>query len=119
MLKIVRKEEDKALFLAFTREGKHMMNGIGGGSPFGGQTFGAQVVTATLDSMNGASSGQIAPTDKQSFGAAVVSKTLDYANSNQFQHRNTFGSANADYDFQKSVLSAAYNPVGSVLDTLG
>lgn len=96
-----------------------MMNGIGGGSPFGGQTFGAQVVSATLDTMNGVSSNQLAPTDKQSFGAAVVSKTLDYGNSNQFRHGNSFGSADADYDFQKSVLGGAYSAVGSVLDTLG
>lgn len=50
---------------------------------------------------------------KQEFGAQVVSKTLDYMNSNQ----SSFGS-NADYDFQTSVLGAAYNGSGTMLDMM-
>lgn len=46
--------------------------------------------------------------DSQTFGAQVVTKTLDYMNSD-----TQFGSSqNADYDFQKSVLSAAYTGKG-------
>ncbi len=41
--------------------------------------------------------------DKQVFGAQVVAKTLDYMNQNQ----SMSGGANADYDFQTKVLSAA------------
>ncbi|NDV25125.1 hypothetical protein [Desulfovibrio sp. JC010] len=50
--------------------------------------------------------------DKQLFGAQVVTKTLDYMNSDQFS-----GSTNSDYDFQKSVLSAAYSGVGTIANT--
>ena len=46
--------------------------------------------------------------DSQTFGAQVVTKTLDTMNSG-----NSFGSSSgSDYDFQKSVLSAAYGGKG-------
>lgn len=81
---------------------------------FGGQTFGAAVVSATLDTMNGVSQASAAPFDKQTFGAAVVDKTLDYMNSG-----NSGGGMDAaSYDFQTSVLGAAYSPVGNVLDSI-
>ncbi len=53
-----------------------------------------------------------AVSDKQLFGAQVVTKTLDYMNSDQFS-----SSTNSDYDFQKSVLSAAYSGVGTIANT--
>lgn len=54
-----------------------------------------------------------AVSDKQLFGAQVVSKTLDYMNSDQYS-----SSTNNDYDFQKSVLSAAYSGVGTIANTI-
>ncbi|WP_432737725.1 hypothetical protein [Maridesulfovibrio sp. FT414] len=48
-------------------------------------------------------------TEKQLFGAQVVTKTLDYMNSQQ-----SGSSTNSDYDFQKSVLGAAYSGVGAI-----
>ncbi|CCO22109.1 hypothetical protein [Maridesulfovibrio hydrothermalis] len=51
-------------------------------------------------------------TDKQLFGAQVVTKTLDYMNSDQ-----SGSSTNADYDFQKSVLSAHYMGKGTLANT--
>lgn len=53
--------------------------------------------------------------DSQTFGAQVVTKTLDYMNSG-----DSFGgnSASADYDFQTSVLSAAYGGSGGLFDVI-
>lgn len=86
-----------------------MSSGMGGITDR--QTFGAAVVSKTLDYMNGASSGP-APFDKQTFGAAVVSKTLDYMNSSSFGgHKN-----GSDYDFQTSVLGAVYAGRGTIMD---
>lgn len=76
------------------------------------QTFGAQVVSKTLDTLNGASSGEYAPVDKQTFGAQVVSKTLDYMNAGS---QNT---TNADYDFQTKVLGAYTAGQGALLDLI-
>ncbi len=76
------------------------------------QTFGAQVVAKTLDTMNNAGSS-MAPTDKQSFGAAVVSKTMDYMNSGK-------GSGMSDmsqtYDLSKNVLGAYATGRGALAD---
>lgn len=88
------------------------------------QTFGAAVVSRTLDTMNGvaSSSMQAAPWDKQTFGAAVVSKTLDYMNSPGFGGTGGSGSTgwsgsmSNDYEFQKSVLGAAYSGKGALFD---
>lgn len=78
------------------------------------QTFGAQVVSETLDTLNNASSQSLAPVDKQTFGAQVVSKTLDYMNSG-----NNYGPNNSqDYNFQKSVLDAAYSGKGTIIDNM-
>lgn len=73
-----------------------------GGVGMDSQTFGAQTVSKTLDTMNNSSGTTAAPTDQQTFGAAVVSKTLDYMNANP-----AGSGANADYEFQKDVLGAA------------
>lgn len=53
-------------------------------------------------------SGLASAMEQQTFGAQVVTKTLDYMNQN---HGSSSGH-NADYDFQKSVLGAAYSPKG-------
>lgn len=66
------------------------------------QTFGAAVVSKTLDYMNQQGmSSQAMPVDKQTFGAALVTKTMDYMNSPMFGS----STGNADYDFQTTVLS--------------
>lgn len=82
--------------------------------PIDQQTFGAAVVTKTLDYMNNARSTP-APVDGRSFGAAVVSKTLDYMNSPQPSGPNNA----ADYDFQKSVLSGAMAMKGGIVNDMG
>jgi hypothetical protein len=88
--------------------------GSGGTASFDRQTFGAQVVSKTLDTLNNASGQSVAPVDKETFGAQVVSKTLDYMNSG-----NNYGPNNAsDYGFQKSVLDAAYSGKGTMLDQM-
>ncbi|NCD26303.1 MAG: hypothetical protein EOL86_12035 [Deltaproteobacteria bacterium] len=51
--------------------------------------------------------------DRRTFGAAVVSTTLDYMNRNENQNR-----MNNSYDFQKSVLGAAYTGKGTLADTI-
>lgn len=96
------------------------------GSPgvWDSQTFGAAVVSKTLDTMNGVASSplQAAPWDKQTFGAAVVGKTLDYMNAPGLGgtggtgSKGWSGSMSADYDFQKSVLGAAYSGAGALVD---
>ncbi len=51
---------------------------------------------------------------KASFGAQLVTKTIDYMNTN-----NKFGgSTDADYDFQKTVLSGAYMGESSIIDKM-
>ncbi len=70
------------------------------------QTFGAAVVTKTLDYMNNASGNSYAPVDKQTFGAAVVSKTLDYMNSGSSGGQSDMAQT---YDFSSKVLGAVYN----------
>lgn len=76
------------------------------------QAFGAAVVTATLDAMNGVNTAQsMAPVDKQSFGAAVVKTTLDYMNSGSLG-----GGKNSDYDFQTKVLEGGLAAKGLVVD---
>ncbi|THB70848.1 MAG: hypothetical protein D6E12_02050 [Desulfovibrio sp.] len=76
-------------------------------APLGGvldqQTFGAQVVTKTMDYMNQQpSGGSLAPVDQETAGASLVTKTLDYMNSPSLG----MGSVNTDYGFQTTVLSA-------------
>lgn len=54
--------------------------------------------------------GSAAPYDRETFGAQVVAKTIDYMNT------TPNGSLDSDYDFQKSVLSAAFTPSGDIID---
>jgi hypothetical protein len=55
--------------------------------------------------------GSSQASDRQIFGAQVVSKTLDYMNQNQH-------GTNKDYDFQTSVLGAAYTGKGTLMDDM-
>lgn len=57
-----------------------------------------------MDEMTASVASLAIASDRQVFGAQVVAKTLDYMNQN---HGSSSGQ-NADYDFQKSVLGAAY-----------
>lgn len=77
------------------------------------QTFGAQVVSKTLDTMNNVGTAA-APTDKQSFGAAVVSKTMDYMNSGP--DSSGMGEMSQTYDFAKNVLGAYAGGRGALAD---
>ena len=77
------------------------------------QTFGAAVVTKTLDYMNNSASSAIQPFDKQTFGAYVVTKTLDYMHSGPSQHQNQ-----NSYSFQKDVLGSHYSGVGTFVNLL-
>jgi hypothetical protein len=77
------------------------------------QTFGAQVVTKTLDTMNNAGPS-MAPTDKQSFGAAVVSKTMDYMNSEP--GKSSMSDMSQTYGFAKDVLGAYATGRGALAD---
>lgn len=63
-----------------------------------------------VSGINAAATAVDKATEKQLFGAQVVTKTLDYMNSDQFGSSST----NSDYDFQKSVLGAAYSGVGAI-----
>jgi len=87
----------------------------GTSSPTDKQSFGAQVVSSTLDTMNGqggAGTEATSITDKASFGAAVVTKTLDYMNSG-----SSHGSELAqNYDFSKNILSSYTANTGGVTD---
>ncbi|NJB69396.1 hypothetical protein GGQ74_003098 [Desulfobaculum xiamenense] len=91
--------------------------GSASASPFVSKnTFGAAVVTKTIDTMNQsgtASANALAPTDKTTFGAQVVSKTLDYMNQGALG-----GKSDHSYDFQKSVLGAAYSGKGSLFSKI-
>lgn len=90
------------------------IGGLGAAASMDSKTFGAAVVSETLDIMNGASgrSGP-APVDRESAEASLVSKTFDYMNS---------GSSGSDagmsqsYDFQTSVLGA-YG-MGALVNTI-
>lgn len=76
------------------------------------QTFGAQVVTKTLDYMNN-SQPSVAPMDSQTFGASVVNKTLDYMNNGGFGAAD--GGMSQTYDFSKDVLGT-YTGKGAIAD---
>lgn len=90
------------------------IDSIGGlSTAYDKSTFGAQVVSSTLDAMNGQNSGNsFAITDKESFGAAVVSKTLDYMNSGS----NSSSDMAQTYDFNKTVLGGHAASLGAVTD---
>ncbi len=76
------------------------------------QSISSQVVSSTLDTMNGQGSGSAPITDKASFGAAVVSKTLDYMNSGSLPQSDMEQS----YSFNKDVLGAYASGIGSLAD---
>jgi hypothetical protein len=91
------------------------IGGLGGSSPFDQETFGAAVVSKTLDYMNNSGNGSsFAPVDKASAEGALVSKTLDYMNSGASAGDKT-GMAQS-YDFQTSVLGAYAK--GSLINTI-
>ena len=50
--------------------------------------------------------------DEETSGAQAVSKNLDHMN------ENSSGETDSDYDFQNSVLSAAYSGKGTIMDRL-
>lgn len=80
------------------------IGGFGSAMPMDKQTFGAAVVSETLDTMNGMGSSQnMAPVDKESAEASLVSKTFDYMNSGS--SGDDAGMAQS-YDFQTNVLGA-------------
>lgn len=66
------------------------------------QTFGAQVVSKTLDYMNNSGSSPV-PTDQASFDGALVSKTLDYMNAGGGADKSGMAQS---YNFQKDVLGS-------------
>ncbi|WP_243545758.1 hypothetical protein [Pseudodesulfovibrio tunisiensis] len=77
------------------------IGGVGGPMPFDRQTFGAAVVSETLDYMNQSGSGSgMAPVDKSSAEGMLVSKTLDYMNPGSSDPSGMTQS----YNFQKDVL---------------
>ncbi|WP_428562222.1 MAG: hypothetical protein ACP59X_20835 [Solidesulfovibrio sp. DCME] len=74
------------------------------------------IVSKTLDTMNNtsAATGEYTPTDKQSFGAAVVSNTLDYLNSGSGSSASK--DMSQTYQFSKDVLGAYTSGIGSLAD---
>lgn len=92
------------------------IGGLGGSvAPFDRETFGAAVVSTTLDYMNDSgSSTSFAPVDKTSAEASLVSKTLDYMNSGP-SSGDTAGMSQS-YDFQTSVLGAYAK--GSIINNM-
>ncbi|GAB7078455.1 hypothetical protein [Megalodesulfovibrio paquesii] len=79
------------------------------------QSFGAGVVSKTLDYMNNqGSSSTFAPVDKQTFGAAVVSKTLDYMNAPSFGSGGGMDSMSQSYSFNKDVLGSYATGIGAL-----
>lgn len=90
------------------------IGGLGGPSPFDQETFGAAVVSKTLDNMNSSGSGSdLALVDKPSAEASLVTKTLD--NMNPGSSGDTAGMAQS-YDFQTDVLGAFAK--GSIINTI-
>ena len=61
------------------------------------------------------SSGDAAPFDKQTFGAAVVSKTLDYMNSGS-SGSSASSDMSQTYQFSKDVLGAYASGIGTLAD---
>lgn len=72
-------------------------------------------MTNSMDSAGFAMASATAAMNSQTFGAQVVSKTLDYMNSGSGAGMS---SQAADYDFQTSVLSAAYTGKGSLANNM-
>lgn len=79
--------------------------------------FGAQVVSKTLDYLNGRSgsddSGAI--NSREEFGAAVVSKTLDYMNNGATSKKSGgYGSVSDSYNFNMDVLGSYFLGKGAI-----
>lgn len=89
------------------------ISGGGIGAAFDQQTFGAAVVTETLDTMNGRGSSML-PVDQASAEGALVSKTLDYMNSGS--QSGDPGGMSQSYDLSKNVLGAY--AMGSLVNTM-
>lgn len=89
------------------------ISGLGNQAPFDQQTFGAAVVSETLDIMNNSGSGSgLAPVDQASAEGALVSKTLDYMNSGS--SGGDVSGMSQSFNFQKDVLGAY---AGSLVNT--
>mgnify|MGYP000855927705 CR=1 FL=1 len=67
-----------------------------------------------MDETTGSIATLAMASSRQVFGAQVVAKTLDTMN----QKQTVGGAASADYDFQTTVLGAAYAGKGTMLDTM-
>ncbi|CAK7002794.1 MAG: hypothetical protein DELT_00100 [Desulfovibrio sp.] len=69
-------------------------------------TYDSAMVTATVN------------TTKETVGAQIVTQTLDTLNKTAPNKSKSKTGANmaASYDFNKSVLSAAYNPTGTITE---
>lgn len=67
-----------------------------------------------------AAAGAIAAgTQKEVIGAQIVTKTLDTMNQYGSKNKKSkpgSGDIAASYDFNKSVLSAVYSPIGAIAD---
>ncbi len=81
------------------------------------QTFGAQVVSSTLDIMNNSGDSQDLGGigDKKTFGAAVVTKTLGYMHNNKGGGQ---GSSSNLFNVNQSVLGAYYGGTGGITNTV-
>lgn len=82
----------------------------------GRQTFGAQVVSSTLNLINNTDDDQnlSGVTDKKTFGAAVVSKTLSFMNKKK---SGGLGGSNSLFNLNQNVLSAHYANKGNIFNT--
>lgn len=103
------------------------MNVSGAGALAGAmnkQTFGAAVVSKTMDYMNNSSNSfqgamaESAPMDTQTFGAAVVNKTMEYMNND-----NSWGKSSDNmsqtYDLTKDVVGGYMSGKGALVNTFG
>lgn len=79
------------------------------------QLFGAEVVSKTLNNLNGDfGSSSMSPVDRQSFGAAVVDNTLKLMNSGT--GASNMGGMSQTYNFAKDVLGGYMSGVGALTD---
>ena len=84
-----------------------------GGMGMDQQTFNAQLVNRTLDTMNNRGA-TTAPVDKASFDGALVSKTLDFMNPDS---RSDKDGMSQSFNFQKDVLGA-HAGVGTIANMM-
>ena len=57
-----------------------------------------------------------ASTSKAAIGAEVVTQTLDKLNNYKSKSKKNQNAMSASYDFNKSVLSAVYEPKGTITE---